>query len=86
MSTAPDPDPQTMVVKNQNDVVRIITVIGTVVSPLILAYIAAVGPAKEDPKDRFTNVVAAAVADGEFDLARRLIDAVDPPDAKDGGK
>ena len=81
----PDPD-QPTVVKNQNDAVRIISVIGTVVSPLILAYIAAVGPVKEDPKDRFTNVVSAAIADGEFDLARRLIDAIDPPDEKGGGK
>jgi predicted membrane protein len=73
-----------MVVKNQNDLVRIITVIGTVISPLILAYIAAFGPTKEEPKDRFTNVVSAAIAEGDFDLARRLIDAVDPP--KEGGK
>lgn len=87
MSTVPDPIPdQPTVVKNQNDAVRIVSVVGTVVSPLILAYIAAFGPAKDDPKDRFTNVVSAAVADGEFDLARRLIDAVDPPDAKGGGK
>lgn len=40
----------------------------------------------ESAKDRFTGVVDAALADGDYDLARRLIDALDPPGAKEGGK
>ena len=40
-----------MVVKNENDAIRIVNSVGAVMSPLILAYIAAFGsPQKPEPK------------------------------------
>ena len=88
MSTAPDPLPPVVTTQTQKTPTEWFDTVMRAATPLILAYIAAVGAGTkpEDPKDRFTIVVAAAVADGEFDLARRLIDAVDPPKENGGGK
>lgn len=49
-------------------------------TPALLGYLATFGSIDGgSAKDKFTHVVDAALADGDYDLARRLIDAVDPP-------